>query len=215
MKKISNYELQCEDWRQRFLKMNVSSLMKKLPELRIEGGDLVVSHYARRCGVDLETGLIRDLDAPEKPLSISERLNIYTLFEYSKPEARLSGSWVPFSELRDASVFTSAFRRGNMEPFAAAFSGRAAALVRGCEKLGGTRLAMSDVGYELKAFDCIPVWFLFWDGDEEFPAQANILFDSSAVDFIHVESTVTIASVGVARIAEEAGCDAGGGFDMI
>ena len=48
MKKISNYELQCEDWRQRFLKMNVSSLMKKLPELRIEGGDLVVSHYARR-----------------------------------------------------------------------------------------------------------------------------------------------------------------------
>ena len=60
----------------------------------------------------------------------------------------------------------------------------------------------SDAGYELLAFSCIPVRFLFWDGDDEFPAQANILFDKSATDYIHVESLVSIASEGLSLLSE-------------
>ena len=59
------------------------------------------------------------------------------------------------------------------------------------------------LGY--KAFECIPVRFLFWEGDEEFPAQGNILFDASATDFIHGESVVTIAVIGLMRLANLAG----------
>ena len=51
--------------------------------------------------------------------------------------------------------------------------------------MGGQKLSHSDAGYELLAFSCIPVRFLFWDGDDEFPAQANILFDKSATDYIY------------------------------
>lgn len=63
----------------------------------------------------------------------------------------------------------------------------------------------SDVGYELRAFACIPIRFLFWEGDEEFPAQANVLFDAGATDFIHGESVVPIASVGLDKIVRAAG----------
>ena len=48
---------------------------------------------------------------------------------------------------------------------------------------------------------------LFWDADDEFPAQANLLFDKNATDFIHVESVVTIASqaeVWLERLAADA-----------
>ena len=64
------------------------------------------------------------------------------------------------------------------------------------------KLPWSDVGYELRA---IPIRFLFWEGDEEFPAQANVLFDAGATDFIHGESVVTIASVGLDKIVRAAG----------
>ena len=67
--------------------------------------------------------------------------------------------------------------------------------------LGGKKLPWSDMGYELSAFECIPVRFLFWEGDEEFPAQGNLLFDAGVTDFIHGESIVTIASVGLSRLA--------------
>ena len=73
------------------------------------------------------------------------------------------------------------------------------------EAMGGTPLPTGDVGYQVEAFACIPVRYLFWEGDDEFPAQANMLFDASATDYIHGESIVTIGSYGLFRLAELAG----------
>ena len=47
--------------------------------------------------------------------------------------------------------------------------------------------------------------FFFWEKDEEFEAQGNILFDYSATDFNHVESAVSMADAGIRRLAEVAG----------
>lgn len=57
----------------------------------------------------------------------------------------------------------------------------------------------------MNAFACIPVRLNFWDGDEEFPAQANLLFDSSAADFNHEESIAVIAAEGMYQLADAAG----------
>ncbi len=113
--------------------------------------------------------------------------------------------WVRFDQLKNTSPFSKAFQEGVVEPFSRMFSGHVKELSYACEKLGGKKLTWSDAGYELKAFECIPVRFLFWDGDDEFPAQGNLLFDASATDFIHGESVVTIAAIGLDRIAKLAG----------
>ena len=73
------------------------------------------------------------------------------------------------------------------------------------EKLNGVRLPQGDVVYQIDAFACEPMRFYFWDYDDEFEAQANILFDYSATDFNHVESAVSTAEMGVRRLAEVAG----------
>ena len=70
------------------------------------------------------------------------------------------------------------------------------------QKLDGRELPQGDVGYEIRAFDCMPMRFFFWERDEEFEAQGNILFDYSATDFNHVESAVSIADAGIRRLAE-------------
>ena len=41
----------------------------------------------------------------------------------------------------------------------------------------------------------------------EFSAQANILYDYSVTDYIHVESTVSLATEGILRLAETAGLE--------
>ena len=65
-------------------------------------------------------------------------------------------------------------------------------------------MELAESGFLLPAFDCIPVKLLFWDGDDEFPAQANVLFDRSATDFIHIESIVTIATEMLYQMADVA-----------
>lgn len=214
MKRQSNYERQCEEWRQRFLAMDVKDLRARLPELREEGPWLTLRHFGRRLGVRLETGRIEALD-DGLPVSVNERLNVYTLFAYCKPGARLTGSWVPFRSLRNAGPFGPAFQRGVVEAYACSASGHMDDLRRAGGILGARLLPQSDLGLELSAFACMPVRYLLWEGDEEFPAQANVLFDESAVDFIHVESVVTVATAGYVRLAAAAGLPlATGAFGM-
>ena len=89
--------------------------------------------------------------------------------------------------------------------FSATFSGHERELREAFQKLDGRELPQGDVGYEIRAFDCMPMRFFFWERDEEFEAQGNILFDYSATDFNHVESAVSIADSGIKRLAELAG----------
>ena len=51
---------------------------------------------------------------------------------------------------------------------------------------------------------------LFWDGDDEFPAQANMLFDSNITDFMHEENVVGVASDAATFLAEAANLPAPG-----
>lgn len=204
MTDTNNYEKWCEQWRIKFLEMDQPELLKRLPELQVEGQWLTLRHYGRKFGVNRADGKILAME-DDLPVSCTEKLNIYTLFGYVSPDAAPAGKWVKFDQLKDASPFSKAFDAGIIAPFARTFDGHRAALEQACRRLQGRKVAQSDVGFVLDAFDCIGVKFLFWDGDEEFPARGNLLFDESATDFIHVESIVTIATLGLSKLADAAG----------
>ena len=204
IEETNNYEKWCEQWREKFQKMDQEELKKRLPELKEEDNWLTICHFGRKLGVHKESGKIIAM-GDHDPVTCYEKLNVYTLFGYVSPLAHYKNDWVRFDRLKDTSPFSKAFQKAAIEPFSRMFSGHVKELSQACEKLGGRKLPWSDAGYELEAFACIPVRFLFWDGDEEFPAQGNILFDTSATDFIHGESVVTIAAIGLNRIAKLAG----------
>lgn len=198
---MNNYERQCEQWRLRFLDMDQAELCRRLPEVTMEAERLTLWHFGRQFAVDRTTGEIRVL-SDSRPVDVTPRLNIYTLFGYAAPGAHLTGEWVPFRELRDGAPFAPAFQNGVLTPLAATFSGQEPRLAAAAEALRGRRTAPA--AFLLPAFRCIPIKMLFWDGDEDFPAQANLLFDRSATDFIHVESIVTIAAEALHQLSEAA-----------
>ncbi len=206
---ISNYEKCCAQWAEKFLTMDHRKLQELLPELKDEGEYFTICHFHRKYKISKATGEIFRADTGEMP-STTLQFNIYTLFAYVSPQAYIHGDWQPFANMRNARPFAPAFQKGVIEAFAATFSGHLRELQQAAQKLGGERLRISDAGYELKAFDCIPIRFHFWDRDEEFNAQANILFDAGAVDYIHVESLVSIATQGLYSLAEEAGLPVSG-----
>lgn len=196
---VNHYDQWRRDWQQRFLSMDKAALLQKLPFLHLKDGQLLVPYFNQIAAIRLSDGSI------EPPLSLMDEMNIYTMLWYSKPGATLIGQWLPFEQLKDARPFGPAFRKGNLAPFAATFDGQCSKLRQALLAFGGKPLPTGDVGYQINVFPCIPVQVLFWDGDEEFPAQANLLFDRSATDFIHVESIVSIASETLKHLAVYAG----------
>lgn len=65
-----------------------------------------------------------------------------------------------------------------------------------CEKLSGRRIDMADAAFVFSITPRIPVAVLYWIGDDEFPAEAKILYDKTIVE--HLASDIVYAlAVGI------------------
>ena len=53
-----------------------------------------------------------------------------------------------------------------------------------CERLDGIPLDMADAAYAFEITPRIPVAVQFWDKDDEFPAEAKILFDKTIAEHL-------------------------------
>ena len=90
-------------------------------------------------------------------------------------------------------MFEDAFERQVLKPFAEAFAGKPERFRRAGARLGFTPLSYGDAGFLVPAFEKVPLQVIFWDGDEEFPASVNLLFDRNIIRFIHPEDVVLLA----------------------
>ena len=195
-----------EYWRGRFLEKDQAKLIRQF-QLEADERHIYIFYCGQRYAVDRENGTIALCDAPEAEIPFGPLMSIYHLFCYSKPDAGNSGSFVPFRQVKGASPFAPAFERTVAEELAKPFDGHLEALRRACEALKGEPVRQGDAGYILRAFDCMPVMMVFWDGDDEFPAQANLLFDANITDFTHEETVCCVAGDLMRRLRELAGLE--------
>ena len=53
------------------------------------------------------------------------------------------------------------------------------AFLKAGRRLGGTEILYGDKGFALDVFPKVPLAYMLWKGDEEFPARVGVLFDST------------------------------------
>ena len=129
------------------------------------------------------------------------------MFYYAKEHPTASGELVPFRLVKRVYPFERAYQKQILEPFARLFSGHVKELREACEKLGGTKLPQGDAGYRIPVYPYFDMAVLFWDRDDEFEAQGNMLFDSNITDFVHEENVVCIAADAVRYLSRAAGLE--------
>lgn len=199
-----NYAKVKEEWKEKARTWDYKERYEALGLSGWSDSVLTLNYYDRQYLIDPTTGEITRRDDPGAAIDFNTTMNIYHLFYYSTKNPRLSGEWVPFRDVPRAGVFTKAFFEQTVDPFARTFNGHLQELLEAGERLGFARIPYSDAGFEARVFECLPIRFLFWDGDEEFPAKANVLFDKNIVEFVHEETVVLIAADGLKRLVEAA-----------
>ncbi len=190
--KESNYVKVLEKWRQDFVIWDQEALCKKVGLDTYDKEWIRLSYFGIPYEIDRRTGRIRKAGQSDYEPVFDEAMAIYNFFYYAKAGAVNSGEWVHFRDVKDAGVFEGAFERQVLEPFARAFAGRPEAFREAGERLNYMPLSHGDVSFQIPAFFCIPLRAIFWDGDEEFPAKVNLLFDKNITSFIHPESVVML-----------------------
>lgn len=66
-----------------------------------------------------------------------------------------------------------------IDPLLERFGRDVAGFLKSAESLGGDRVDMADAAYRLKPFPRVHLYYLLWEGDEEFPARMSVLFERS------------------------------------
>lgn len=197
----SNYDQVIENWRLKFLEMDQEELIRKF-QLEADEEFLYIIYFSKRFRIDRKNGFITE---DGKSPGFDTVMNIYNTFYYSAAHPVASGNLVAFRQVKRVYPFEAAYRRTIISRLQELFSGKTEELRKACEALGGTLLPQGDVGYVLPVFPFLNIAVLFWDKDEEFEAQANILFDSEITEFMHEENVVCVAADAVYYLTLAAG----------
>lgn len=197
----SNYDQVIENWRLKFLEMDQEELIRKF-QLVADEEFLYIIYFSKRFRIDRKTGFITE---DGKSPGFDTVMNIYNTFYYSAAHPVASGNLVAFRQVKRVYPFEAAYRRTIISRLQELFAGKTEELRKACEVLGGTLLPQGDVGYVLPVFPFLNIAVLFWDKDEEFEAQANMLFDSEITEFMHEENVVCVAADAVYYLTLAAG----------
>jgi hypothetical protein len=105
----------------------------------------------------------------------------------------LSYEYIPYRDLEGGNAYFGAFQKTAIEPLSKTFGRNPEQLHAAAEPFGGIpHTHGSGTGVFLYLLPRVPLLFKLWPGDDEFPAQANILFDKVTNHYLHTEDVAAV-----------------------
>ena len=120
-------------------------------------------------------------------------------------DAPLEGRYVTFKELPNGSIYVGPFNNRAVRPLVSIFGSRPELLVEAGQKLGGEKVEVGDWAVTVRVFPKVPITFVIWEGDEEFPPSGNILYDASAPAHLETEDYALLPGLTVYEMKRLAG----------
>jgi len=95
-----------------------------------------------------------------------------------------TGEWIGFQELPNGSFYRHAFQGYSGDQLVRDLAADVARFRSASEKLGGEPLKMGNAGYAYRVLPHVPMAVVWWEGDDEFPTNATVLFDRVAGTYL-------------------------------
>ena len=101
--------------------------------------------------------------------------------------------WISFPELDGGKGYLPTFKKRALDPIVRKYGKNPEGLLDIVERFSAKRIPVGDIGVVLEVFPDIPVLITFWKADDEFSAEANMLFDSNIKEIFPTEDIVVMA----------------------
>jgi hypothetical protein len=112
----------------------------------------------------------------------------------------LTGRWVGYKDIPGGLLYAGVFARRVTEPLQRKFGKAAGSFKEVGLRSGGEMVNIGDASFVLNAFPRIPLQYVLWEGDEEFPPSVQLLFDASVDHYLSLEDIVVLGQVTTGRL---------------
>lgn len=119
----------------------------------------------------------------------------------SAVEAVVEDEWISEKDMPGGTAF---FRGPHAIPtdlVTRTYGNDIAAFGRRCRALHGIPVEMGDAAFRFQITERLPVALLYWQGDDDFPSEARMLFDRSVCRFLALDVVFALAVEVCVRIA--------------
>ncbi len=145
-----------------------------------------IEAWGQDCEVFPDRGEIRPATPPLPPVGVEFGLAI--LFYLMRAgDLPVAGEWISEKDLPGGVTF---FRGPHAVParlIAERFTEDIDGFRAACEELGGAPVDLADAAYSFRFLPRVPVAVLFWRADEEFDAEARLLFDRTISEHLPID----------------------------
>lgn len=162
----------------------------------LTSGKLTMRHFCEECIVDIAQRSV-SLGPREAPPHLAVLALHYVA---GCGSVSPSGRLITFRELPGGGVYYFAFRSRSIDPLASAFCSDPGLLLRAGAILCGSPAGIGSASIRLRVFPKLPVTVVVWQGDDEVPGGANMLFDDLAPSVLPTEDVAVVGSIVCSRL---------------
>ncbi|KKM06749.1 hypothetical protein LCGC14_1740870 [marine sediment metagenome] len=102
---------------------------------------------------------------------------------------------IGFNELPSGSFYNPAFSEGVVKSFVSFFGEEPEKLEWAAKRLGGVEVPFGDVGVKIPFLPKVKISFIIWEGDDEFPPNGKVLFNSGVSCYLSTEGVVIASTM--------------------
>ena len=185
-------------YEEKFRDLTPEAACSRLGDVKWDGKEFYVNLLGREFAIAHPVYGIRALDGGAVPPLPCQTFLLRYLLE-SKTVA-WSGEWKTFREMPWGEMYIKPYTGRVLTRAAFTFGTRVAAFKAACEKLGAEPLPHGDAGYRLDFIGGYAMQIMVWEGDDEFPPNAQILYTDNFAEGFAAEDRVVAGDILISTI---------------
>ena len=163
-----------------------------------DGKEFYVNLLGREFAISHPAYALRALDDGVLPPLPTQTFLLRYLLE--SKTVTWAGQWKTFREMPWGEMYIKPYTGRVLTRAAFTFGTRVAAFKTACEKMGAMPLSHGDAGYQFDLIGDYRMQILVWEGDDEFPPNAQVLYSDNFSDGFAAEDRVVAGDILISTI---------------
>ena len=162
-----------------------------------EGEELIVQFFSEPYHIRLPQVEFYSPDKKAVSLVTRDILLHYLIKADGSP---VTGKWVAYKDIPGGLLYAGVFARRVTEPLVKQFGRSAKSLMDSGLRRGGKPGGVGDASLVFQVLPRVPMQYVLWEGDEEFPPNVQLLFDASVDHHLSLEDIVVLGQMAIRRL---------------
>ena len=178
--------------------LDPASVLERLQAVKWDGGEFTLNLLGRDFAIAHPDYAIRALDDGKlPPLPVQTFLLRYLL---ESKDVSWAGQWKTFREMPWGEMYIKPYTGRVLTRAAFTFGTRVAAFKAAAEKMGAEPVKHGDAGYCFNLIGGYQMQILVWEGDDEFPPNAQVLYSDNFAEGFAAEDRVVAGDILISTI---------------